>query len=153
MRKIIEIYEGASYNRFMPSKRDILKMREYYAKGSNPKQLANTVKDKDKALARYHIAVADKWYGCEKAFYDRCIELGVDKEYLETVRKKALADIEGYLSGITPPKSVKKEIKPIKVSTPSGNKPEPQKKLDTRKTIEADTGFIIKGNKNNTPFS
>jgi hypothetical protein len=135
---------SGEYTNFKVPNRDIQKMSEYFNKGSNPKTLANTVKDKDKAVARYYIAVSTGWKECEDSFYNRCIELGISEGDLNEIREKALKDKSiniGDTSNVS-------TIKSTKASSSSINK----QSSSSRKTIDADTGFIITGD-DSTPFS
>ena len=137
------IEEALDYKTFKVPKRDIQKMTEYLSKGSNPKTLANTVKDIDKAVSRYYISVSAGWEACEDSFYNRCIDLGVSKEDLKIVRDRALKDKSIDIGSVD--NDSKKEDKPRK--TIQANQPK------TRKTIDSDSGLIIKGNNDSTPFS
>lgn len=122
---------SGKYNNFKVPNRDIQKMTEYFNKGSNPKTLANTVKDVVKALARYYIAVSTGWKECEDSFYNRCKELGVSEADLKQIHDKAASD-KGIDIG---------SVQAVKTTTSSSstvsNKPE-------RKVISAtdDTGFV-----------
>lgn len=69
----------------MAMNRDIQKMAEYLKKGSNPKVLAESVKDTAKAKNRYAIAKAIGWKEAEKAFYWRLIDMGVAAEEIEGI--------------------------------------------------------------------
>ena len=60
---------------FQPDKRDLLKMKEYKDKGSNPSAMAKSVKDINKALSRYFIACAMEWKSAKEAFYERILDL------------------------------------------------------------------------------
>lgn len=78
---------GSGKMKFIKSdlNRDIDKMWEYYHKGSNPKQLARTVKDLEKARNRYAIAKAMNWKECELAFRNRLEELGLTDEEISRI--------------------------------------------------------------------
>lgn len=85
------IEESSTYTEFetfKPASRDIQKMEEYKAKGSNPKTLANTVKDKDKAISRYYIAFNMGWEECALEFARRSIELGYTQDNIEEIANK-----------------------------------------------------------------
>ena len=150
LRKCISVNEGIPTfpSQFKPAKRDIQKMTEYFNKGSNPKTLANTVKDTEKSLSRYYISVATGWDECAKEFYRRSIELGIDKSYIDELKEKALKD-KSISIGDTSNLSSKSGS----VSKPSGNTPKPQKRAGSRKTIDANTGFLMTGGDDSTPFS
>ena len=139
-------------SQFKPSKRDIQKMTEYFGKGSNPKTLANTVKDAEKALSRYYISVSTGWKACEDSFYNRCIELGLDKSYIDEVRDKALKDKSINIGDTSSANNTTSSRKTIQATPNTKSSSSSISKSNNRKTIDADSGFIITG-KGNTPFS
>lgn len=122
------IIEGTN---FKVPKRDIQKMTEYFNKGSNPKTLANTVKDADKAKSRYYIATATGWEDCAKEFYRRCKELGVSEADLKQIHDKAASD-KGIDIG---------SVQAVKTTTSSSSTVSSK---PARKVISAtdDTGFV-----------
>lgn len=89
---VTSVCEAGKYANIKVPNSDIKKMAGYFAKGSNPKALANTVKNIDKALSRYYISVATGWKECEETFYQRCLDLGVSEDDLKEVKDKASKD-------------------------------------------------------------
>lgn len=61
--------------KFIPQQRELDKMAEYYKKGSNPKSLASSVSDPNKALSRFFLARSLKWEPSWRAFFNRYLNL------------------------------------------------------------------------------
>jgi len=81
---------------FQPDKRDLLKMKEYKDKGSNPSAMANTVKDINKALSRYFIACVMNWKSAKNAFHERILYLAGWNEFDKY--RKIMEDLESQAS-------------------------------------------------------
>lgn len=126
------IDESSAYTKFetfKPAARDVQKMEEYKAKGSNPKTLANTVKDKDKAISRYYIAFDMGWEECALAFAKRAVELGYTQDNVEEIANK----LENGSQGIDLNK-FKKRLEDALEDIGLGKS---QSKSTNRKTIQA----------------
>lgn len=56
------------------------KMEYYKNKGSDPKRLAKSIKDKAKLINRWHIAILKNWIDCAVVFRDEIIDRGYATE-------------------------------------------------------------------------
>lgn len=52
------------------------KMKSYKNKGSDPKRLAKSIKDKTKLINRWHVAININWVDCAVIFRDEIIDRG-----------------------------------------------------------------------------
>lgn len=52
------------------------KMEAYKKKGSDPKRLAKSIKDKTKLINRWHVAININWVDCAVVFRDEIIDRG-----------------------------------------------------------------------------
>lgn len=52
------------------------KMKSYKNKGSDPKRLAKSIKDKTKLINRWHVAISINWVDCAAVFRDEIINRG-----------------------------------------------------------------------------
>lgn len=50
------------------------KMKQYQDKGSSPKRLANSIKDKSKLIYRWYTAIQNGWIDCAAIFRDEIID-------------------------------------------------------------------------------
>lgn len=98
--------------KYEPTERDLDRMLDYFLKGSIPHQLATTVRNVNKVMARLFIATAMGWTECAKAFEERCYEKNVSREIVEEIKKQA-ADYKlprKYAVGKRVKKSVQAEL-------------------------------------------
>ena len=56
------------------------KMEAYKKKGSDPKRLAKSIKDKTKLISRWHVAILINWIDCAVVFRDEIINRGYATE-------------------------------------------------------------------------
>ena len=56
------------------------KMEYYKNKGSDPKRLAKSIKDKTKLISRWHVAILIDWIDCAVVFRDEIINRGYATE-------------------------------------------------------------------------
>lgn len=56
------------------------KMEAYKKKGSNPKRLAKSIKDKTKLINRWYVAIIINWIDCAVLFRDEIVDRGYATE-------------------------------------------------------------------------
>lgn len=56
------------------------KMEAYKKKGSNPKRLAKSIKDKTKLINRWYVAISINWIDCAILFRDEIVDRGYATE-------------------------------------------------------------------------
>lgn len=56
------------------------KMENYKKKGSDPKRLAKSIKDKIKLINRWHVAIVINWIDCAVVFRDEIVNRGIATE-------------------------------------------------------------------------
>lgn len=98
--------------KYEPTERDLDRMLDYFLKGSIPHQLAQTVRNPNKAMARLFIATAMGWTEAADEFENRCYEKNVSREIVEEIKKQA-ADYKlprKYAVGKRVKKSVQAEL-------------------------------------------
>ena len=57
-----------------------IKMKAYLNKGSKPQRLANSIKDIQKLIARWYVAILIEWVECALVFRDEIINRGYTTE-------------------------------------------------------------------------
>lgn len=71
-----EISKTISYQTPAKDKAHYDKMEAYKKKGSDPKRLAKSIKDKTKLISRWHVAILIDWIDCAVVFRDEIINRG-----------------------------------------------------------------------------
>jgi hypothetical protein len=75
-----EISKTISYQTPAKDKAHYDKMEAYKKKGSDPKRLAKSIKDKTKLISRWHVAILIDWIDCAVVFRDEIINRGYATE-------------------------------------------------------------------------
>lgn len=75
-----EISRTISYQTPAKDKAHYDKMEAYKKKGSDPKRLAKSIKDKTKLISRWHVAILIDWIDCAVVFRDEIINRGYATE-------------------------------------------------------------------------
>jgi len=93
------------------------KMENYKKKGSDPKRLAKSIKDKIKLINRWYVAIVIKWIDCAVIFRDEIVNRGIaaedeldvyilnrynhyNSDYNKKFNKAIIESIEEYLDEI-----------------------------------------------------
>ena len=71
-----EISKTISYQTPAKDKAHYDKMEAYKKKGSDPKRLAKSIKDKTKLISRWRVAILINWIDCAVVFRDEIINRG-----------------------------------------------------------------------------